>query len=472
MKKVPVNYFTLKFDSDKVEKQYRKNSVRQSLRVIRISLLLGCILVSIFGVLDLWMVPDHLWAVWWIRITLVLVLLIVYLLSFRNYFRHHSQTLMSMVTIALGLGITAMVLISDTEGGYFYYAGLMLVIQFAHGLTRLSFINATISTLIIAMTYLLIAWGIKNTPGELIINNSFFLFSTVIIGMFISYSLEFYIRGNFWQRIKLAQQENLLKSEYHRKSKELENVRQLQIALLPQKVLEHPTVELAVSSRTAVEVGGDYYDYNVDGRNRIKFTIGDATGHGAQAGAIVTASKVMFSCWGEDEDVATFINQTSKTIKRLGLPQLFMAMISGRIESSRMEFAGAGLPPALIFRAKKQKVEEISLKGFPLGCVANYSYRQSFIDLDKGDIVMFMTDGFPELFNSNKELLGFEKIKNEFCKVINETPKLIVQYLNEYIDSWRNGFPLQDDLTFLVFKVKNGVKVKEANQLINKFQEG
>jgi serine phosphatase RsbU (regulator of sigma subunit) len=65
-----------------------------------------------------------------------------------------------------------------------------------------------------------------------------------------------------------------------------------------------------------------------------------------------------------------------------------------------------------------------------------------------------MTDGFPELFNSNKEMLGFEKIKNAFYKVINKTPNLIVKYLNECIDSWCNDFPLQDDLTVLIFKVK------------------
>jgi len=400
------------------------------------------------------MVPDRLLEIWTIRIALVLIMLLVYFVSFRNFFRYHSQTLMSIVTIILGLGITSMVLISDTEGGYFYYAGLMLVIQFAHGLTRLSFINATISTLIIALTYLLIAWGVKNTPAELLINNSFFLFSTVIIGMFISYSLEFYIRGNFWQRIKITQQEKLLKSEYHRKSKELENVRQLQVAILPKKVLEHSAIELAVSSRTAVEVGGDYYDYNIDKTNRIKFAIGDATGHGAQAGALVTAAKVMFSCWGEDQDSAAFINQSSKTIKQLGLPQLFMAMISGRIDENRIVFAGGGLPPALIYRAEEKKIEEISLKGFPLGCVAKYSYRQSCIELNSGDIMIFMTDGFPELFNSNKELFGFERIKKVFGEIKNESPKQVVHYLNEYIESWRNNFPLQDDLTFLVFKVK------------------
>ena len=455
MKKIPVNYFNLKFTSEKIEQKYRRSSARQSLSVIRLSLLLGCILVPVFGILDIWMVPDHLWTVWGIRVVMVVIMLMVYFFSFRNFFRHHSQTMMSVLIILLGLGITAMVLISDTEGGYFYYAGLMLIIQFAHGLTRLSFINATISTLIVALTYLFIAWNIKNTPSELIINNSFFLFSTLIVGMFISYSLEFFIRGNFWQRIKIAQQENLLKSEYHRKSKELENVRQLQVAILPKNDLKHQAIELAFSSRTAVEVGGDYFDYNVDKTNRINFAIGDATGHGAQAGALVTAAKVLFSCWSEDQDVATFTNQTSKTIKQLGLPQLFMAMISGRIDENGMTLAGGGLPPALIYRGKSRRIEEISLKGFPLGCVAKYSYQQSFIDLTYGDIVMFMTDGLPELFNGNKQLLGFENIKNVFSEVIYETPKQIVHYINKYIDEWRKNFPLQDDLTFLVFKVKS-----------------
>jgi serine phosphatase RsbU (regulator of sigma subunit) len=468
LKKIPVNFITLKFDSEILELQYRRSSVKQALKVIRLSLILGCTLVSVFGILDLWMVPDHLWTVWGIRLTLDVVMLIVYILSFQNFYRNNGQTLMSIVTIVLGIGITGMVLISDTEGGYFYYAGLMLVIQFAHGLTRLSFINATISTIIIALAYLFIAWGIKSTPTEIIINNSFFLFSTIIIGMFISYSLEFYIRGNFWQRINLAHQENLLKSEFYRKTKELDKIRQLQLAILPKKVLEHPTIELAVSSRTAAEVGGDYYDYCIDGSGRISFAIGDATGHGAQAGALVTAAKVMFSCWSEDEDVTKFINHTSKTIKQLGLPQLFMAMVAGKIDNNKIEFAGSGLPPALIHKAITGTLEEIPLKGFPLGCVASYEYKKNCVMLNRGDTLLFMTDGFPELFNSNKDLLGYEKIKNAFCEVVNETPDKIVNYLKRMIDNWCDGFPLQDDVTFLLFKVKS--HNDKAKQIIyNKF---
>jgi len=211
MKKVPLNYPTLRFHSDQLEQQYNRTSVKQSLRIIRAAIILGCILFPIFGILDIWMVPESLGTVWGIRLFVVVLLIVMYLLTFRHVFRKHMNLFLDLLTLIIGGGVISMVFVSEFEGGYFYYAGLMLVIQFAHGLIRLRFIHATIVTILIAITYLFVAWVIKDTPGTLVINNSFFLFSTVIIGMFISYSLEFYMRSNFWQRKILSRQENLLK---------------------------------------------------------------------------------------------------------------------------------------------------------------------------------------------------------------------------------------------------------------------
>ena len=187
---------TQKFNSEQIERQYQRGIVNQSAKVARIAILLGIVLFPIFGILDIWMVPEHLETIWGIRLFVVLLLIVMYLLSFRLVFRKHIYFFLDLLVIIIGTGVIAMVLIADFEGGYFYYAGLMLTIQFAHGLIRLRFIHATIITILIAVIYLLVAWGIKGTPTTIIINNSFFLFSTIIIGMFISYTLEFYMRSN------------------------------------------------------------------------------------------------------------------------------------------------------------------------------------------------------------------------------------------------------------------------------------
>jgi sigma-B regulation protein RsbU (phosphoserine phosphatase) len=137
------------------------------------------------------------------------------------------------------------------------------------------------------------------------------------------------------------------------------------------------------------------------------------------------------------------------------MPQLFMAMVAGRITDNSMELAGGGLPPALIYNSNTKTIEEIQLKGLPLGYVTKYGNRKMQMDLKKGDTLLFMTDGLPELFNSNKEMYGIEKIKNAFSKIATECPEKIIEYLNNEIDNWRKNHPLQDDITFMVLKVKN-----------------
>lgn len=455
MKNIPLNYLTLNFDSDSLETLFRKTFSKQSLYIVRVSFMLGVFLYLIFGVLDIWMVPEKLAAVWEIRIVVAALIIIFYFLSFRIFFRNHMQLFLSTITIIIGSGIIGMVMISENEGSYYYYAGLMLVIQFAHGLVRLRFLYASVVTGLIAVIYLLTASLIKNTPTILIINNSFFLFSTIIIGMFISYALEYSARRNFWQAKTLAEQENLLKSEYQRKTTELNNVRELQLSLLPQIIPQHPSIDLAVSLKTALEVGGDYYDYKTDENNILSFAIGDAAGHGAQAGALVTAAKILFSCWQDNDDLLSYINNTSKTIKEMDLPKLFMAMIAGRIDGNRLELAGGGIPPALIYRKNSGTIEEVSLKGLPLGFVSSNNYKKINISLNNGDLILFMTDGFTELFNPKKEMLGIGKIKNALCEAADEKPQYIIDYLNKTAEEWRDGSPLSDDMTLLAFKIKN-----------------
>ncbi len=454
-RRVPINPVSLNFYSGFSEKQYKIVSTKESLRLVRISLLLAAFLYLLFGILDIWLVPEHLHLLWGLRLLVSIVLIVFFILSYQKFFKKYMQPMLVVITFVVGAGIIGMVIISESVGGYFYYAGLMLVIQMANGLIRLRFIYATITTFFMSLLYLLIAWGLKNTPVTLLINNSFFLFSTLIIGMFINYSLEYYMRWNFFQRRMLNRQEYLLKSEYNRKTRELEDVRKLQLSILPSRILEHPAIDLAASFNTAVEVGGDYYDYYTDKNDVLTFTIGDAAGHGAQAGGLVTAMKILFTGLSPDKDILTFMKEASAAVKQLKMPRLFMSMIAGRIYDGKLELAGGGLPPALIYRKRSGSIEEIPLKGLPLGFVANPSYRKITVNLHPGDILLFMTDGFPELFNSENKMIGIDKIKEAFSESVDGNPPVIAERLNRTVEDWLNGTALKDDLTFLVFKVKN-----------------
>ena len=47
--------------------------------------------------------------------------------------------------------------------------------------------------------------------------------------------------------------------------------------------------------RTATEVGGDYYDFHLADDGALTVAVGDATGHGARAGTMVTVIKSLFT---------------------------------------------------------------------------------------------------------------------------------------------------------------------------------
>ena len=86
-----------------------------------------------------------------------------------------------------------------------------------------------------------------------------------------------------------------LKTVYRHMKDDLEDARQLQLAMLPKTIPRLSFLDIAVSMTTAQEVGGDYYDFAVDAQDTLTVAIGDATGHGLKAGTIVTATKVLFN---------------------------------------------------------------------------------------------------------------------------------------------------------------------------------
>lgn len=245
----------------------------------------------------------------------------------------------------------------------------------------------------------------------------------------------------------------LEKAENDRKTKELEDARKLQLSLLPKSTPDFPEYEIAVHMETATEVGGDYYDFYTQ-NNILTVAVGDATGHGLNAGTMVTATKSLFNNFAASPDILDSLEKMSASLKKMNFRFLSMCLALLKIENSNVKISSAGMPPVYIYRKNEAKVEEVLLKGMPLGTVKNFPYQQVSFELKKGDVLFVYSDGFPELFNPNKELLGYQKIKDEFCKVALNTPSSIIDSFKEVINDWKGTTEVNDDITFVLIKKK------------------
>jgi serine phosphatase RsbU (regulator of sigma subunit) len=248
--------------------------------------------------------------------------------------------------------------------------------------------------------------------------------------------------------------QRVLEEEDARKSRELEEARELQLAMLPKRIAEIGGLDVCFEMKPATEVGGDYFDYLTDDKGFLTVAVGDATGHGMKAGLMVSIIKSLFITHALRMDSPDFFNLCSRTIRKMKLGNLYMTLLLMRIDGKKITVSSAGMPPFLIYRAGTKTTDEIALKGAPLGAAESFAYQTVEAELNAGDTVLLMSDGFPELFNERDEMLDYGRVKEIFTQAAEMPPGQIVRSLFQACDQWRESKKQADDITFVVLKSK------------------
>ncbi len=350
---------------------------------------------------------------------------------------------------------------------------------FNTGLTTLLLLLGTIFTLLEMARVIFVAivkkkdgawiFGLGSlSPFILPIALSFFIAQTgftiawqwgvLIIILAPLFSMSVYLARNFSRtRRKLETEElerQLLEVENTRKTEELEAARELQMSMLPQAAPDISHLDVDFEMHPATEVGGDYYDYNLTEDGKLTIAIGDATGHGMNAGLVVSAVKSLFKTTRPGTGNAETLERISQGVKSMNLKRLYMAMTLATFEENKMTLTGAGMPPVLLYHANEDTVEEILLEGMPLGGGIGSEREEVSFELQAGDTVLLMSDGLPEMLNHKDEMLDYPKTKELFTEVADESPKEIIEHLFKASTKWARGRPSEDDVTLVVIKVK------------------
>jgi ligand-binding sensor domain-containing protein/serine phosphatase RsbU (regulator of sigma subunit) len=256
-------------------------------------------------------------------------------------------------------------------------------------------------------------------------------------------------------RLKATEAEKrAIEIENERKTKELEEARELQLSMLPRELPKLPHLEIAAFMKTATEVGGDYYDFIVQENGVLNVAFGDATGHGLQAGTMVTLMKGFFTSDAAKLGLQEFMSHCTAMIKEIKLGRILMSFSLLKIDDSKLLITSAGMPPIYYFDNEKQDVEEITIQGMPLGAMRKFSYKVVEKEIKSGDILLLLSDGLPEQMNMNEEMFGYPRVSDRFKKFVNDSPENIIQNLIKSGEDWMGGATQQDDISFVVIKIK------------------
>ena len=192
--------------------------------------------------------------------------------------------------------------------------------------------------------------------------------------------------------------------EYHtRTSKELDNARALQKAILPDahdiaemKLRHH--LDVAAHFQPSHEIGGDFWGMKQLFAHQVAFWIVDFSGHGVEGAlnafrlqAYLKEYSPLVSKPGE------YLVQLNEKLLELLLIGQFATMFYGilDLQAHRMFYASAGSTHPLIRRNATGKAEMIDGSGLPLG-LSIHTYPTQEVPFNPGDHILWYSDALTE----------------------------------------------------------------------------
>ena len=237
---------------------------------------------------------------------------------------------------------------------------------------------------------------------------------------------------------------------------ELEFIQVIQRALMPQEIPAIPGLDLAVFSRPAQIVSGDYFDFfhYQDGAHGL--VVADAMGHGVSASLIMSSLQTALRTLVPENDSPVNV---LKRVNRLFLHNAnfttFVTAFLCRFDpfGRQLTFVNAGQNPPLVYRKQPEEIIWLPPTGAAIGLAESYDLKANKLAFSEGDILLLYTDGVTEATNLGMEAFGRERlaalVRQNSGLPAQDLLRVVRAALNDFID----GKVLEDDITLLACKI-------------------
>lgn len=245
--------------------------------------------------------------------------------------------------------------------------------------------------------------------------------------------------------------------ERRRLEDELELSQIIQRALLPQKIPIVQGLDLAVFNRPSDILGGDYFDFLEFKDGAFGVAIADVVGHGVSASIIMsslqTALRTLVPQHNSPTDVLGQINHFY--IHNINLTTFITAFLAHfDAKTQTLTYSNAGQTPPLLIKPKGRQSSWLKPTSAAIGLVEAYDPQHASVQLSKGDIVFFYTDGVTEASNPKDEQFGMKRLEMLLTANTDLSAQEIVSLVREEVREFSDGQPLADDTTMVALKIR------------------
>ena len=243
-----------------------------------------------------------------------------------------------------------------------------------------------------------------------------------------------------------------------RLAREIDIARAVQQRLLPQQLPQVRGLSLAATSVSAMEVGGDYYDFAPLSDGRLAVIVADVSGKGTSAAFYMAEMQGIFqSLTLSSPSPQRFLEQANGALMRTLERNTFVTALYGVLDptAETFTFARAGHCPAAYvpLGGKPRLLRSPGLGlGLDRGALFASTLGEECVTLQPGDVLVLYTDGVVESRNAADDEYGYERLLASLKEHRHEDAPRLHEALMTDLNRFLGDVHYADDLTLVVLK--------------------
>lgn len=281
--------------------------------------------------------------------------------------------------------------------------------------------------------------------------------------MILALTYNIYNRRKFTKRLEQGHQK--LQEAYdqleetttvkERIESELRIARDIQMSMVPSRFPQRKGLDLFASMTPAREVGGDLYDYMLQG-DRLYFCVGDVSGKGVPASLFMAQAIRLFRALAKQRlmpsQIATRINDELTENNENGMfVTMFIALAD--LTNGHLWFCNAGHNPPVLGGDSLNGSFINMESNAPIGLWPGLEYVGEEIDSIMNRPLFVYTDGLNEAENTQQQQFG----DNHLLEILQHTPfessEQVINHLKYEVERHRDGAVPNDDMTMLCLRI-------------------
>ena len=239
---------------------------------------------------------------------------------------------------------------------------------------------------------------------------------------------------------------------------ELKIAHDIQMGMIPTSFPQRQDLDLFASMTPAKEVGGDLYDFIIEG-DELFFIIGDVAGKGVPASLYMAVTRTLFrNLSGNYQSAANIVREMNHAIASTNDSYVFVTVFVGVLDMKTHYLTycnAAHNAPVMITTEGECSLLEVETN-LPIGVEDRYNYDEQQVDFPPGSALLLYTDGLTEaMYFSNdgsRKLFGEQRVLHDVEKNSKASAIEVIDFLKQHVSVFADGTEQSDDLTMLFLR--------------------